>query len=217
MGWGRKWRKPRSFGARRFGPRMKPRPPVRPAIIPAAHEFPTYVVPEVPGAGRFEHWTERRVQPDIVRFTKEVLRFRKPELKTHFAETGNVDTIVVDVGRRARPCARFEVKSAQPYVEDIHARAGRRVGRYRLSPRQHKLHKRGVCDLFYVLVPAVGKRRVEHVGICNIPMIEEILEKPITTDIGVHRKAAFECPDVNTWVTFAREERARKRRARRKR
>jgi hypothetical protein len=175
------------------------------------------VPPARPGAGRFEHWTEKQVYPDLVRFTKDVLKFRDPKLKGHFADTGNVDAIVYDAGRRAKPCARFEIKSAQPYVKDVHAKTGRRVGRYRVSPRQHTLHKKGVCDLFYVLVPVRGEK-IEHVGICDVPMIERVLEKPLVKEMGIHRIGGFECPGVEDWVKARRvqERRGKKRKARKR-
>lgn len=196
MSWG-------SFGQRRFDPRKGPRPPVSPWRVPKARELPSFKPPKRPGAGRFVHWTEREVYPELLRFTKKVLGFRDPQLKTHFAETGNVDAVVYDAGRRAQPCARFEIKSAQPYVKDVYAGAGHRVGRYRINPAQHVRRKGGVCDLFYALVPVQGTR-VEHIGICNVPMIEQILEKPLTKHIGVHRIAGFECPNVDQWIKARR-------------
>jgi hypothetical protein len=211
MSWGR-WKAWGSLGARRFDPRKAPREPVRPWHVPKPHELPSFAPPVRPGAGRHEHWTERQVYPDLLRFASEVLKFRDPRLKSHFADTGNVDAVVYDAGRRSKPCARFEVKSAQPYVKDVHARAGRRVGRYQVHPRQHMVRKTGVCDLFYVLVP-VRDEKIEHVGICDVSMIERVLEKPLTTDIGIHRIGGFECPGVDDWVKARRaQERRRKKR-----
>lgn len=199
------------------------RPPVRPKKMPSIDDLPIYTKPFKPGAGRFKHPTERSgtVRRSIRRFSKQVLGFESPQVREHHAWTGNVDFVVLDTSKPKgrQPCARFEIKSAARYKKDIHAqrgrrrrRPGRRAGTYEIDPKQHfaflEQSKRGGCGLFYVLVPRRGEKptaRVEHVGICTLPMIEDILETDIRARRSVHREVGFECPDVKTWIRWKKE------------
>lgn len=201
------------------GARRKPK---RPKQLPRIEDLPLYEKPAKPGAGRFTHPTESTavVRNSIRRFCKEVLGFEKPEVKKHFAWTGNVDFVVLDKSKPIpRPCARFEVKSAGRYKTDVHAsqakrrrKAPRRAATYEINPQQHlafkEQSKRGACGLFYVLVPRAGdspRAKIEHVGICSLPMIEDILETKIRNRRSIHREVGFECPDVQTWIQWARK------------
>jgi len=184
--------------------------PKRPVLFPSAAELPAFQFPVKPGAGRFTHWTERRVKRDVVQFAREVLGFQKPVIFSSFKYTGNVDMIAVDKADPREPCARFEVKAAQEWITDIHAfkkkyrrRPPHRAGRFEINPAQHKREGAG-CDLFYVLVPTRGKRTVEHIGICTLGTIEDIIGTKITTRRPIHRQAAFECPTVHDWIRWKR-------------
>jgi hypothetical protein len=203
------------------GERRKPK---RPEALPKIDDLPIYEKPKYPGMGRNVHPTEGAavVRNSVRRFAKEVLGFEKPIIRKHFAYTGNVDFVVIDKAAPPdrQPCARFEIKSAGRYKTDVHAsqakrkrRAPRRAATYEINPKQHEIFKeqskRGACGLFYVLVPRRGdsaRSRPEHVGICTLPYIEDILGTKITKRRSVHREVGFECPDVKTWIRWTKEQ-----------
>ncbi len=200
-----------SYGKATFRKGKHAKTPIFPDDVPGAEEFPKFTMPEAAGKGRFKHWTEGpKIQKEVRRFVKDVLEFRKPVIRTHFRYTGNVDMVAVDEGRKGKPCARFEIKSAKEYVTDVHAKKKkrrrkppRRAGRFEINPAQHFQSREGVCDLFYVLVPVKGKR-VQRVGVCTLPMIETAIETEITKRRPVHREVAWRCPTVKQWVEWKR-------------
>lgn len=199
-------RRYRGYGA---APRFRGRPkPMEPVTIPT---LPSYEFPKRPGMGRFTHWTEARVRDSVMAFAREVLGFERPVVYRHFRYTGNVDMVAVDKGVASEPCARFEIKAAQEYITDIHAKRGarrrrppRRKGRFEINPAQHFQSGAGACNLFYVLVPVRGKRTIEHVGICTLPMIEDALDVKIRVRRAIHRDVAFACPGVKDWIRWKR-------------
>jgi len=197
-------------------------PPKKPKALPKIEDLPIYKKPKQMGMGRNVHATEKTavVRNSIRTFCKKVLGFERPVMHSHPSWTGNVDFVVVDKGqpKGRQPCARFEVKSAGRYKTDVHAgqakkkrRAPRRAATYEINPQQHEIFKeqskRGACGLYYVLVPRRGdseRAKPEHVGICTLPDIEEIIGTKITKRRSVHREAGFECPNIDCWIRWTK-------------